>query len=163
MSLQYNTDAIVEGRKRARRVRMDKNGSEQAQYAWISVIERGVYRKKPQPRTWEFYMKLGNTLRAIESSQGCWNERRAGCATMKPWVCCHLPHGARAATVSTHEPHLAAFKTASCWDLQSEVSGSIFIERRLAICVITHVSRCHHETVKKPQKCCRQSPGKIVP
>ena len=40
---------------------MDKNGSEQAQYAWISVIERGVYRKKPQVRTWEFYMKLSNT------------------------------------------------------------------------------------------------------
>ena len=44
---------------------MDRNRSEQAQYAWISVIERGVYRKKPQLRTWEFYMKLGNTLRPI--------------------------------------------------------------------------------------------------
>jgi len=84
MSLQYNTDARIEGRRRARSERMDRNGSEQAQYAWISVRERGVYRKKPQLRTWEFYMKPGNTLRAIESSQGCWNERRAGCATMKP-------------------------------------------------------------------------------
>jgi hypothetical protein len=41
---------------------MDIHGSEQAQYTWISMIERGVYRKKPQPRTWEFYMKLGNIL-----------------------------------------------------------------------------------------------------
>ena len=61
-SLLYNTDARLEGRKRARRVRMDIHGSEPAQYTWISVIERGVYRKKPQPRTWEFYMKLGNIL-----------------------------------------------------------------------------------------------------
>jgi hypothetical protein len=37
-SLLYNTDAIIEGRKRARRVRMDLNGSYQAQYAWIYVI-----------------------------------------------------------------------------------------------------------------------------
>src|SRR5258707_7702081 len=29
-------------------------------------------------------MKPGITVRTIESSQGCWNERRAGCATMKP-------------------------------------------------------------------------------
>ena len=70
-SLLYNTDAIFEGRKRARSVCMDRNGSEQAQYAWISLIERGVYCKKPQPRCWEFYMKPGNTLRTIKSSQGC--------------------------------------------------------------------------------------------
>ena len=60
---------------------MNINGSEQAQHAWISVIERGVYRKKSQPRIWEFYMKLGTTLRTIESSQGCWNERSA-CAQL---------------------------------------------------------------------------------
>src|SRR5260370_40593272 len=48
-SLLYNTDARIEGRKRERRVRMDRNGSEQAQYAWISVRERGVSRKKPHP------------------------------------------------------------------------------------------------------------------
>jgi hypothetical protein len=54
---------------------MDRNGSEPAQYTWISVIERGVYRKKPQSGDWEFYMKLGNSLRTIESSQGRWNER----------------------------------------------------------------------------------------
>src|SRR5713226_1494915 len=46
-SLRYNTDARIEGRKRERRVRMDRNGSESAQYAWSSVRERGVYRKKP--------------------------------------------------------------------------------------------------------------------
>jgi len=62
-SLLYNTDAILEGGKRERRVCMDRNGSEQAQDAWISVIERGVYRKKPQFRTWEFYMKPGTTVR----------------------------------------------------------------------------------------------------
>src|SRR5947209_554113 len=50
-SLLYNTDARIEGRKRERRVRMDRNGSEPAQYAWSFVIERGVYRKKPQPRS----------------------------------------------------------------------------------------------------------------
>jgi hypothetical protein len=31
-SLLYNTDAIIEGRKRARRGYMDKNGSAQAQH-----------------------------------------------------------------------------------------------------------------------------------
>src|SRR6266851_6049998 len=50
-SLRYNTDARIEGRKRERRVRMDRNGSESAQYAWSSVRERGVYRKKPQAGT----------------------------------------------------------------------------------------------------------------
>ncbi len=54
---------------------MDRNGAEPAQYAWSSVRERGGYHKKPQVRTWEFYMKLGTTLRTIESSQGCWNKR----------------------------------------------------------------------------------------
>jgi hypothetical protein len=53
---------------------MDRNGSEPAQYAWSSVIERGVYREKPQPCSLEFYMRLGATVCTIESSQGCWNE-----------------------------------------------------------------------------------------
>ncbi|GAC1557346.1 MAG: hypothetical protein NVS4B1_33010 [Ktedonobacteraceae bacterium] len=44
-SLLYNTGAILEGRKRERRVHMDRNGSEHAQHAWSSVRERGVYRK----------------------------------------------------------------------------------------------------------------------
>jgi hypothetical protein len=38
-SLLYNTDARIEGRKRERCVRMDRNGSEPAQYAWSSVRE----------------------------------------------------------------------------------------------------------------------------
>jgi hypothetical protein len=40
---------------------MNINGAEQAQHAWISVIEQEVYPKNPQPRTWEFYMKPGTT------------------------------------------------------------------------------------------------------
>src|SRR5437588_8387939 len=38
-SLLYNTDARREGRKRERRVRMDRDGSESAQYTWSSVRE----------------------------------------------------------------------------------------------------------------------------
>lgn len=49
---------------------MDRNEYEPAQYAWSSVRDLGVSCKKPQYRTWEFYMKPGNTLRTIESSQG---------------------------------------------------------------------------------------------
>src|SRR5947209_4385092 len=45
-SLLYNTDARLEGRKRERRVRMDRNGSEPAQYAWSSVRERGGVSQK---------------------------------------------------------------------------------------------------------------------
>jgi hypothetical protein len=47
-SLLYNTDARMEGRKRERRVCMDRNGSEPARYTGSSVREREVYRKKPQ-------------------------------------------------------------------------------------------------------------------
>ncbi len=90
-SLLYNTDARIEGRKRARSVRMDRNGSEPAQYAWRSVIERGVNRKKPQQRTCEFYMKLGATLRTIESSQSCWNETLTGSFLQGAEVCTFVP------------------------------------------------------------------------
>lgn len=121
---------------------MDKNGSEQAQYAWISVIERGVYRKKPQPQAWEFYMKLGNTLRTIESSQGCWNERQAGCATMKPLVCCHRFLAARAVTVSTHSSILLHSKLLNVGIYSLRYLGQFLSQRILAICVNTHVSRC---------------------
>jgi len=120
----------------------DRNGSEPAQYAWSSVRERGVYRKKPQPRTWEFYMKLGTTLRTIESSQGCWNERRAGCATMKPLVCCHRPLAARAATASTHSSILLHSKLLNVGIYSLRYLDQFLSQRILAICVNTHVSRC---------------------
>ncbi len=55
-------------------------------------------------------MKLGTALRTIESSQGCWNERRAGCATMKPLLSpvSRSKSGHRLYT----QQHLAALKTA---------------------------------------------------
>ena len=87
-------------------------------------------------------MKLGNTLRTIESSQGCWNERRAGCATMKPLVCCHRFLAARAVTVSTHSSILLHSKLLSVGIYSLRYLGQFLSQRILAICVNAHVSRC---------------------
>jgi hypothetical protein len=72
-------------------------------------------------------MKPGNTLRAIESSQGCWNEHRAGCATMEAFALLPPVSQSLSGYHLYAQQHLAALKTASCWDLQSKVSESIFI------------------------------------
>ena len=57
-------------------------------------------------------MKLGNTLRTIESSQGCRNERRAGCATYEAFSLLPPVSRSKSGYRLYTQQHLAALKTA---------------------------------------------------
>jgi len=56
-------------------------------------------------------MKLGNTLRTIESSQGCRNERRAGCATYEAFSLLPPVSRSKSGYRLYTQQHLAALKT----------------------------------------------------